>query len=248
MANKIRYVGPVFIIIFAYALGLVTAQYKIFPYHELRSIKRMVIGDTNAKASSKNRHSFNASPYYEYKMLFIAEHGRQAEIVMLGDSMTDVADWSDLFPSVEIADQGISGDTTIGVLNRLNLVIDATPSKVFIMIGVNDFMKGKNSDEIFIYYRIIINRLVQNNIHTYIQSTLLVGEDKDKEKNVNDKIVDLNNELKILAEENELVTYINLYSQLAKDGYLNTEYSQEGKMLNGKGYGVWRDTIKPYIL
>ena len=39
---------------------------------------------------------------------------------MLGDSITDEAQWDELLNSTTIQNRGISGDTTSGVLDRLN--------------------------------------------------------------------------------------------------------------------------------
>ncbi len=55
---------------------------------------------------------------------------------MLGDSITDYGSWDTLFQRDDILNHGIIGDTTQGVLNRLQY-INNTVEKAFIMIGVN---------------------------------------------------------------------------------------------------------------
>jgi hypothetical protein len=47
-----------------------------------------------------------------------AESARSPPVVMLGDSITAVADWNALLPSFHVANRGISGETTedVGVL------------------------------------------------------------------------------------------------------------------------------------
>ena len=52
LSNKyITYVGLALLV--AYAYGIVTAQYKIFPYDIVREIKQFITSDTNAIAAKK---------------------------------------------------------------------------------------------------------------------------------------------------------------------------------------------------
>src|SRR5215207_538395 len=61
-----------------------------------------------------------------------------ADIVMLGDSLTEWGNWHQLVPEYRIINRGISGDTSSGVLDRLQEVIDRRPKIVFVMVGTND--------------------------------------------------------------------------------------------------------------
>ena len=58
----------------------------------------------------------------------------------------------------------------------------------------------------------------------------------------------INEGLMYLADK-ENVTYIDLYSHLVdeKTGQMNTEYTNDGLHLLGKGYLKWVDIVKPYI-
>ena len=66
-------------------------------------------------------------------------------VVFLGDSITQL--WGDgldaAFPGVKIANRGISGDTTRGVLIRLREdVLSLHPKAVVLLIGTNDLEEG----------------------------------------------------------------------------------------------------------
>ena len=81
--------------------------------------------------------------------LFASYDVQPGDVVMLGDSITEGADWPALLPGVRVHNHGIGGDDTDGVLRRLALVTDRRPGKVFVMIGTNDIGKGVHSvDEI----------------------------------------------------------------------------------------------------
>ena len=70
------------------------------------------------------------------------------EIIFLGNSITDGAEWAQLFNDKRMINQGISGDISAGVLNRLDAVINRKPSKVFLLIGTNDLARGISADSV----------------------------------------------------------------------------------------------------
>src|SRR5690606_14316414 len=84
-------------------------------------------------------------------------------VVLLGDSITQ--GWNEerlarAFPGVKIANRGISGDTTRGVLLRLDedvLAID--PAAVVLLIGTNDLEEGATPGMIETNVRLILERL-----------------------------------------------------------------------------------------
>jgi len=63
----------------------------------------------------------------------------KGKIVFLGDSITEYFSVQEFFSNVKIYNRGISSDTTEGVIIRLDsTVLNLEPSKVFVMIGIND--------------------------------------------------------------------------------------------------------------
>ncbi len=142
--NLALYISTIAIgILIIYVYGIVTVRYKVFPYKVLRKIKRFIFDDARTTVSSREKNNIHRTPYYLHKKSFFEEHSRKAEIVMLGDSLINHAEWRDLFPSKIIANYGISGDTTAGVLDRIDSIYKINPTKVFIMVGINDLMKGE---------------------------------------------------------------------------------------------------------
>src|SRR5262245_31960720 len=61
-----------------------------------------------------------------------------SDIIMLGNSITDYAQWNELLQVNEVRNRGISGDITYGILERLDEVTEGKPAKVFVLIGIND--------------------------------------------------------------------------------------------------------------
>ena len=238
------YLAGIFV---AFTYGVITAQYKIFPYKEVREIKKFVASNAHAQTNKILKPKSSISNYYLNKISFFEEHAREVEVLMLGDSITDHAEWSDLFPSVEITNHGIGGDTVEGVRNRLELIYGMNVSKVFIMIGINNISTKTRTVDIYKNYKEIVNDLIKNKIQVYIQSILLVGKENNK-SHLNTKIKTLNYALSNFSNSNELITYIDLNETLSDGSYLKNEYSIDGMHLNGKAYKIWRDIIRPYIL
>ncbi len=107
--------------------------------------------------------------------LFASYDVQPGDVVMLGDSITEGADWPALFPQVRIHNEGIGGDDTDGVLRRLALLTNRRPGKVFVMIGTNDIGKGVHSvDEIVGNIATIVERIRADSPTTeiYLQSVL----------------------------------------------------------------------------
>ena len=90
----------------------------------------------------------------------------QNAVVFLGDSITQ--GWGDniggVFPGVKVANRGISGDTTRGVLIRLKEdVLALNPSAVVILIGTNDLEEDADPETIVGNLKLILAALKQHN-------------------------------------------------------------------------------------
>lgn len=184
-------------------------------------------------------------PYYKHKKSqfeMLAQNDKY-KIVMLGDSITDEGQWDELLNLDTIQNRGISGDTTDGVLQRLDS-LNKNIEKVFIMIGVNDIMRGKSVDEIFTNYQKIVQILKEKKIKVYIQSTLFIGE--KRAENFNIKVENLNIKLKQFASDNNLI-FIDLNKILSSDKMLKHELTSDDLHLNGSAYNLWASEIKKYI-
>ena len=83
----------------------------------------------------------------------------QGAVVFLGDSITQ--GWGDdlggVFPGVKVANRGISGDTTRGVLIRLKEdVLDLNPRAVVMLIGTNDLEEKATPETIAGDFQLLI--------------------------------------------------------------------------------------------
>lgn len=186
--------------------------------------------------------------YYHKKEHFESLPNGENEIVFLGNSITDNAEWWELFGDPRIRNRGIGGDDTDGILERLDEVTESRPLKIFIMIGTNDLAYGKSVEYIIENYKKIILRITGSTPGTkiYIQSVIPTDDAVHYTRKNND-IIAVNDRLREIAAASGL-TYIDLFSLFClENNKLNPEYSIDGLHLNGKGYEVWKEAIIKYV-
>lgn len=156
--------------------------------------------------------------------------------------------------------QGISGETSTGLLKRLPLLDRTRPDMVFVMIGINDLLKGVNDETLLDNYRQIIRdlRWVHPNSKIVIQSILPHGgknvtwEGRDRLLAIpNSRIRNLNKRLKeIINKEagqpgNIPTLYLDLYPLFSdSNGDLLPDFTTDGLHLNDNGYLVWRSALQ----
>ena len=206
---------------------------------------------TKSNFISYFRPSTTSSYYIEKQTLFDNLPQPNNNIYFLGDSLTDGCEWSELYSNPKIKNRGINGDTTSGVLNRINQITQTQPQKIFIMIGINDLLNNIENNKILENYQKIIKNIKSNSPHTkiYIESILPLNFQLDKTNRPvnNQNISDFNKNLENLAY-NSNIFYIDLYSKfLNSSGQLNDQYTLDGIHLNGQGYLIWKNEISKYI-
>lgn len=172
------------------------------------------------------------------------------EVVFLGDSLTDFGEWQEFFRTVPIKNRGISGDSTSGILQRINQVVEVKPQKVFILIGVNDLNQGKPVSEVVKNYESILKTFKEKTPQTqvFVQSVLPMNDAKFANDGVNQKIIQLNTQLQELAQKFSY-QYIDLYPAfLDSNNQLDLQYTTDGLHLNGAGYSNWQKNIEKYVI
>lgn len=163
------------------------------------------------------------------------------DTVFLGDSITEGGPWEELFSDLRVRDRGIGGDTSDGVLRRLEQVTRAEPAKLFLLIGTNDLSRGDSEDEIVANIIEILDRLKQETPDTevYLQSVL------PRAAGYRERIEALNARLAEVALEHGS-EWIDLYPRFVdpETGAIRAELSNDDLHLLGPGYTLWRDQIE----
>lgn len=191
--------------------------------------------------------------YYQRATLFEELPITSKDIVFLGNSITNGAEWSELFQNKNVKNRGISGDICMGVYDRLDAILKGKPAKIFLLIGINDVSRGTPADTIVNRIRLIARKIKTDSPKTklYLQSVLPVTDHYKMFQGHTSRwqvVPEINKGLIHLAAE-EGVTYIDLYSHFLdeKTGKMNIEYTNDGVHLLGKGYMKWVEIVKPYM-
>ena len=206
--------------------------------------------------SQFQKYQVNASeivytPYYlhkksQYEILPKSE----SDIIFLGDSLTDEGEWIELLENPKIRNRGISGDTTNRILERLDTIVNGKPNKIFLTIGINDFInESRSSDYILGKYKKILSIIRTQSPATkvIVQSVLPVNNNILRYWYSNQNIINFNSRLEELAQEFNY-QYINTFSKLSdSQNQLDERYTTDGLHLNGEAYLVWRDAVKQYV-
>ncbi|MBF0565658.1 MAG: hypothetical protein HQK89_10480, partial [Nitrospirae bacterium] len=144
--------------------------------------------------------------------LYAGNHaGTSAGIVFLGDSITSEGNWSELFPGTNVKNEGVWGETTSDIINRLSAVITNNPKKIFVLSGINDLATGVSPRDVAGNYSKMIKELTSKLPQTriYVQSILPVAGNNGM---INDLIISSNESLKNTIEKlnNKRVKYIDI--------------------------------------
>ena len=178
-------------------------------------------------------------------MDFGASLPADADILMIGDSITQGAEWKEIFPASSIANRGIAGDRSDDILRRIPTALKVTPKKAFLMFGINDLANFQTVDAVFANYQRVIEHLEAAHVQVYIQSTLecsraTCGQMLDNIRMLNAKLQSYSNDKAIPFID------INRGMTSVEDGLLK-QYTFDGRHLSGSGYVEWRKAIQPYI-
>jgi lysophospholipase L1-like esterase len=171
----------------------------------------------------------------------------QADVVMLGNSLTYNADWNELLGRKNIANRGIHSDITAGYLHRLIYVYGLKPKLCFIEGGVNDVYAHYSAAEIFDNYSMIIDTLYAHHIIPIIQSTLFVASKQDKSLSMNEEIRELNKLLLHYARQKS-IDYLDINSLVSKNGFLKNDLTYDGLHLNAQGYSFWVPEVEKVLM
>ena len=175
-----------------------------------------------------------------------------SDIIMLGNSLTDGAEWNELFDNCHVKNRGIVGDIIPGFFERLEPILKGQPRKIFIMGGVNDISHGVSADSVVSAMTQVVTTIQARCPKTeiYVQSMLPFNNDVRLWKLLKGReqvVVDGNKGLESMCQRLG-VTFINLYPLfVGENGKMKPEYTNDGLHLMGGAYLIWRDALLPYI-
>jgi lysophospholipase L1-like esterase/dienelactone hydrolase len=172
----------------------------------------------------------------------------QGAVVFLGDSITQgwEKDLPAAFPGVKIANRGINGDTTRGVLIRLqDDVIAVNPKAVVLLIGTNDLEEGATADVIAGNLKLIVAALEHHDPKMPIVLCQVFPSSATK-KRPTDQIKAINTAYMAAVKGDAQVTVLDTW-RLFADASGDAPQSEFPDLLhpNATGYAKWAAALRP---
>jgi lysophospholipase L1-like esterase len=172
----------------------------------------------------------------------------QKAVVFLGDSITQ--GWGGglgaAFPGIKVANRGISGDTTRGVLIRLREdVLALHPAAVVLLIGTNDLEEGATPEVIAGNLKLILAGLKQADARMPIV-LCEVFPSSAKMKRPADRIKAVNALYRAAVKNDAQVTYLETWPLFA-DASGDALAAEFPDLLhpNEAGYAKWAAALRP---
>lgn len=173
----------------------------------------------------------------------------QNALVFLGDSITQ--GWGPTIGNAfdaKVANRGISGDTTRGVLIRLKAdVLDLNPSGVVMLIGTNDLEEGASPEEIATNLRLILDELTKHKANMPIVLCRVFPSSTAKKRPAED-IQQVNQRYAELVKDYDQVSMLDTYSLFANEQG-DAKLAEFPDLLhpNELGYDKWARALRPVL-
>jgi lysophospholipase L1-like esterase len=174
----------------------------------------------------------------------------QRAVVFLGDSITQ--GWGGglgaAFPGIKVANRGISGDTTRGVLLRLqDDVLALNPAAVVLLIGTNDLEEGASPEIIVSNLKLILAGLEGHDPRMPIV-LCQVFPSSATQKRPMDQIKAINALYRAAVKNDPRITYLETWPLFAdaKGDAIPDEFPD---LLhpNEEGYAKWAAALRPIL-
>lgn len=178
------------------------------------------------------------------------------DLLFVGDSITDwwrqpargLPEWEKSFAPLKAANFGIAGDTTQGVLWRMqNGELDGFTAKLIVlMLGTNNINRNPNA-EIAEGDRLIVEEFRKRQPQAKVLILGVFPRGAAPANAYRGSISQINTQLARLAD-NKDVFYLDIGDKfLTADGTLTTEVMADGLHPTLKGYEIWAAAIKEKV-
>jgi len=177
----------------------------------------------------------------------------QGAVVFVGDSLT--GNWNakqiaELFPNLKIANRGIGGDTSRGVLFRFQEdVLNLNPRAVVLCVGSNDLSAHGNPIETVENISTMIALAYKKNAKLPIVLCTVPPRDAAEAPTKPGAHKDLNTRIMKFAEGKENLALLDLFPLLSDaDGKPVPEYFAKDRLhLAPPGYKKWAEALTPVL-
>ena len=183
-------------------------------------------------------------PLYERQVSVFESFPVEAgDVVFVGDTLVAAAPLEEMFPGLPVKNRGIVGDTSKGILERIETIAMADPAAVALMVGTFDVLGGVPRRETIARVEAILDGLTRERPDLKVAVLSVLPRDIEAVQSVER----LNAGYADLAAARDLA-FIDLASDYrGANGAIAPRFSNDGLHLNGAGYEKWRDRLMPWL-
>jgi len=172
----------------------------------------------------------------------------QGAVVFLGDSITQAwgDDFKGKFAGMKLANRGIGGDTTRGMLIRLQQdVLSLNPSAIVMLLGTNDIEVGIAAAAIGRNFDKIVAAIKQHNPQTPIVLCRMFPSSASKNR-PQKTIQQVNALYEATAKGDSQITVVDTWTLFAAEsGDADPQWFRDLLHLNAAGYDRWAAALHP---
>ena len=167
-------------------------------------------------------------------------------VLFLGHSLVEYFDWRGRFPAHDVHNFGVAGETTGGLLARVDRVAAASPAAdlVLVMTGTNDVLMGDRS--FLDVYRLLGEKLKE----TWPRAKIVIFSVLPPHPQWIEPaaVAEINGELRTIAE-GAGADFFDLTGRfLREDGGVRLELLlDDGVHLSAEGYRVWSEAVEQLL-
>lgn len=219
----------------AFCLGMLSAHER-WPVYGV-FVERILVQFDGRKGVSE----FARRHYAQRRSLF-AELPAEADLVLIGDSLTAQGEWQELLPDLSVHNRGIGFDTAEGVAARLTSICDGRYRIAALAVGINDLIYNIPVSKTRQYYRESVETLMHCVNHLVLHTVL----QPSRQFAIASRVREANRFIHALGERYGLAV-VDLNPVLAPGGYLLERYTKDGLHLTGQAYLIWAGRLRELL-
>jgi lysophospholipase L1-like esterase len=169
-------------------------------------------------------------------------------VVMLGNSLMEMANWNAVLHRDDVINRGIDGDYISCIAQRMNYLQNIPARICFIEAGIDD-LRNNNADTAFYYYKKIVRSCQEQHKIPVINLVLFISPKAVKKwgnrqdyKSINKSVLALNAKLKEYALLNG-IDFIDMNPEFSTENVLTDRFTTDGINLTDSAYSIWARKI-----
>lgn len=163
-----------------------------------------------------------------------------SDIVLLGDSHFEHFPAQEML-RIRVLNRGLSGESSAAIKGRIPHILQGRPRTLVLMAGSNDIFQGRDEEA---YVKDMAGMLDLCTVHDV--HVVVVSIPPNAMPAIQEQVERLNARLHALCKERG-VPYVDLDPMLMRDGLLDPALTYDGLHLNGTGYKVLAEALRPHL-